>query len=216
MSKNKYMTREGFGEFKHYIKSRIGQLENKFKTHGHARGIVEELIGEPAEPECEKCKMQDILTEAVLYGSSTYQVKFEKCDTVKNPEPKTATKPRINITVAEEKLPDPPLRVWVAKALGYLYFHAKGETWYMKSREDTDWAHRIIPNYDTDIKLAMQALEEYATSQKTSYQIFRIPETPKYTERIDIHIGMLSIKNYRYDSLPEAICLAIVKHAEGK
>lgn len=159
-------------------------------------GNVIDLISplkEPApEPKCicgrtlskELCHncYQEIIEDAIIHSKAGYQVS-------NNPDPA------------------PPLRAQVAKALGRSpIFH--GGYW----RLETAGFPADIPPYDTDIKEAMQALEEYCQKINCAFNV------GKYLNGISIHINAIRfpiVGSYWCD-IPEAICLAIVKHAEGK
>ena len=103
-----------------------------------------------------------------------------------------------------ELIPEPelPLSVRVAKALG------------------PDWLelpHDKYPNYDTDLTLAMGALEEYCEKHENlSYQIIRVGQNVPYHVEIAVFDEGWSEDNIWNNDLPTAICEAIVKHKEEK
>ena len=101
-------------------------------------------------------------------------------------------------------VPDLPLNVRVAKILG------------------PDWLelpHDKYPNYDTDLTLAMGALEEFHQRHKhLSIALHLTPYGKGTTVSIcgeqdnGIHLNVFEDA----DNLPTAICLAICKHKEGR
>ena len=99
-------------------------------------------------------------------------------------------------------VPDLPLNVRVAKALG------------------PDWLelpHDKYPNYDSDLTLAMGALEEYCEKHENlSYQIIRMGQNVPYHVEIAVFDEGWSEDNIWNNDLPTAICQAIVKHKEGR
>ena len=103
-------------------------------------------------------------------------------------------------------VPDLPLNVRVAKALGmnpYPEYVGKPP----------------LPAYDTDLTLAMGALEEYCGENELTYVIeARVREwgyAVTFRERKSVR--NLEVVSKAIDtSLPTAICEAIVKHKEGK
>lgn len=122
-------------------------------------------------------------------------------------------------------LTDPalPLRAQVAKALGN-NVHQEGCTgnWFMGDRRTSSECPQIPP-YDTDIAKAMGALEEYCEKNGLGLNAIEyFPHSGDKNHRWSVKVGVaynfeLGGSNSTYaNSLPEAICQAIVKHKEGK
>ena len=100
-------------------------------------------------------------------------------------------------------VPDLPLNVRVAKALG------------------PDWLelpHDKYPNYDSDLTLAMGALEEYCEKEHiyTEISVFDKKDKYKYFCGLYEYGNVEGLEMTTADHLPTAICEAIVKHKEGK
>ncbi|MCK5018021.1 MAG: hypothetical protein KAS32_13275 [Candidatus Peribacteraceae bacterium] len=114
------------------------------------------------------------------------------------------------------------LNVRVAKALGWIDFKEypphTGEYWAgwfgvsVKPMPDNlnQCGRSQVPAYDTDLMLAMGALYEYATKISETWNIW------KNGDYLAIQIADKTHYEGWRDSLPTAICEAIVKHAEGK
>jgi len=112
-----------------------------------------------------------------------------------------------------KKDPEPPLKAQVAKALGWTEIYL--------SRSDGNWwgylekygTNNMIFNYDTDIKLAMEALIDYCTQcDHTDFTI----DWHKGDFQIEIAGGgnvTVYFNEYVLMPLSEIICRAIVKHA---
>ena len=109
-----------------------------------------------------------------------------------------------------------PLRVRVAKALGYkVILRQNGEYSMPRTSMEQEFVE-YVPSYDTDLTLAMGALEEYCREIR-NYQIVYYPDFDKAFQvsiwNLDEFTSdLITIKN---DSLLTAICLTIVKHSEG-
>ncbi len=124
--------------------------------------------------------------------------------------------------------PDLPLHVKVAKALGMKPFQLNmydnktnkelGEEWFMSPIGKPPYFNTVpIPDYPNDLVAAMGALEEYDQRQSANLRV----EIRKHEDGWNVWIGMywgeqkeeaLAIDN----SLPQAICEAIVVHSEGE
>jgi len=105
--------------------------------------------------------------------------------------------------LSETKQPALPLNVRVAKALG------------------PDWLelpHDKYPNYDSDLTLAMGALEEYCEKEHiyTEISVFDKKDKYKYFCGLYEYGNVEGLEMTTADHLPTAICEAIVKHKEGK
>lgn len=124
--------------------------------------------------------------------------------------------------------PEKPLYIKVAEALGHnIECQGRDEkgsnVWLNELDYDSDshkpgmtyWAE--IPPYDTDLVAAMAALEEYKLKKSVRVAI-RLFETNKRKLRWDVLVNESSSnKNWVVnDSLPQAICEAIVRHKEAK
>lgn len=113
--------------------------------------------------------------------------------------------------------PDPPLNVQVAKHLGENVFYAgKVEGWHYMT-PDMDISEPVLRR-DTDIALAMGALEEYKLKSSIRVCIYLYGKNDYksvfFSVILDDRRDRDPIK-VESDFLPEAICQAIVKHAEG-
>jgi len=146
------------------------------------------------------------------------------------------------------KDPEPPLRAQVAVCLEYTCWTDSDGKWRYCPRgrfipEGVEYP--LIPPYDTDIKLAMGALEKYREMHyPDAFPImilenrYRSYSGGEWTvvigaknkqqiidgiygddlEAVDFSIAVNrdGLPVVAADSLPEAICRAIVKHAEGR
>ena len=113
------------------------------------------------------------------------------------------------------KQPTPPLNVRVAKALGHRTTCAHC-FWEVSPDDDGDWW--TIPAYDTDLTLAMGALEEYC--EKTN-RVFKIEYLDGVSKQYGVKILYRGTGNTFFSeegiidtSLPTAICESICKHHE--
>ena len=111
-----------------------------------------------------------------------------------------------------------PLYARVAKALGKEpYWHVDAQQWLMK--EGPPNYHDIrVKSYDTDLTLAMGALEEYKRKHQFFFSASMMTTSKEwrvcFSESDSDEMGLNDIVMYSTNSLPIAICEAIVKHKE--
>jgi len=117
----------------------------------------------------------------------------------------------------------PPLYARVAKHLGMIIAKQKyGNEWLFKTGAVGMGEWQNIPRYDLDVRLAMDALEEYRDRQNKKNPVYDAGITIKRKSRLEGNKWVVSIERpasssdaFKF-SLPEAICLAIDKHASNK
>lgn len=116
--------------------------------------------------------------------------------------------------IIEEATPDLPLNAKVAKASGNEIRLIKGEWYYWNPHAHGLACWRPIPDYPNDRNAAIGALEEYAEKHCSIYIIRR---NRAGDCQIVLYPPMTSDNAGWYDglTLPQAICEAIVKHAES-
>lgn len=118
------------------------------------------------------------------------------------------------------KAPVPPLRVRVAKALGFsVYYQEESALWFRTRNSMTS----TISHYDTDRDLAMGALEEYCRKNhcginNIGYFPFSGDKNQNWCVELSVGYGKTVGGETCSSSIsfPTAICEAIVAHSEGK
>lgn len=122
------------------------------------------------------------------------------------------------------KHPDLPLHVKVAKANGLKPYFGDGE-WYVAIQlgsapyESENYEVKKVPNYPNDLVAAIAALEEYtAILPSNVYMRYSIQHSDGGFNRRERVIGIRGARHRFAIDLPlsQAICEAIVAHAEGK
>ncbi len=126
------------------------------------------------------------------------------------------------LSVAKEALkglssdPVPPLNVRVAQALELDIKYIEGAPtgwyyWFDHAHGLAKW--KLISPYDTDLTLAMGALEEYCKGNgDLRCEIIRYHLSGKYR----VYMGNNVSEQSSIDTLPTAICEAICEHSEEK
>ena len=119
-----------------------------------------------------------------------------------------------------EPEPELPLSVRVAKALGkkdvQIVRDEGGKYLFIKSQLEslTGFIELPIPAYDSDLTLAMGALEEYCDEHNLNIEITICCGVDGYYVELSKYKGSIRTIKVTHKSLPTAICEAICKHAE--
>lgn len=182
------------------VEDRLDKIESKLNLTGTAGDV---------EIPCDVCGV-------------SFKPKHSKyaCDTCCPPPPESTKRERMRILPVA---PDLPLNARVAKALGkeIVIVNDKWQIVEVKSFVGTgleSHAYDPIPDYSNDRDAAMGVLEEYCQEKRN----FTIAYYPDYSKPFRVSVWgeikcgeKTNLSEVNNNSLPQAICEVIVKHAEG-